>query len=220
MDKLDTILEAAAHRFAHYGFRRSSVDDIARDAGIAKGSVYLLVESKEDLFLKTIDREQTLWCESNERAIDGAKDPQAALHALVMDTLNWMKERPLIGRLMIGDPELGITPKLMKACTHGSRDEVDAEGCSETGQRKFDLIGGILRDGIEQGIFRKDLSIETTVTLIISIFHIQLHNQQRRFIDMDQEAYIRESLRILFEGVRICKDGFEARSSSKEQMPS
>lgn len=48
--KREAILAAALELFGRYGFRRTSIDDIAREAGIAKGTVYLYVENKEALF--------------------------------------------------------------------------------------------------------------------------------------------------------------------------
>jgi AcrR family transcriptional regulator len=48
--KREAILQAALELFGRYGYRRTSIDDIARQAGVAKGTVYLYVESKEALF--------------------------------------------------------------------------------------------------------------------------------------------------------------------------
>jgi TetR/AcrR family transcriptional regulator, regulator of autoinduction and epiphytic fitness len=48
--KRGTILDAALKLFGQYGYRRTSIDDIARAAEISKGSVYLSFASKEDLF--------------------------------------------------------------------------------------------------------------------------------------------------------------------------
>ncbi|MCA0457711.1 MAG: TetR/AcrR family transcriptional regulator [Chloroflexi bacterium] len=44
------ILEAAAKLIAHYGFDKTTVSDIANEAGISKGAVYLHYKSKDDLF--------------------------------------------------------------------------------------------------------------------------------------------------------------------------
>ncbi|HXW84374.1 MAG TPA: helix-turn-helix domain-containing protein, partial [Candidatus Binataceae bacterium] len=44
------ILDAAMRLFAQYGYRRTSIDDIARAAEIAKGTVYLSFTSKEEVF--------------------------------------------------------------------------------------------------------------------------------------------------------------------------
>jgi len=48
--KREAILGAALELFGRYGYRRTSIDDIARQAGVAKGTVYLYVENKEALF--------------------------------------------------------------------------------------------------------------------------------------------------------------------------
>src|SRR5947209_16550890 len=44
------LLDAAARLFAHFGFDKTSVDDIARAAGVSKGAVYLHWPSKFKLF--------------------------------------------------------------------------------------------------------------------------------------------------------------------------
>lgn len=49
-EKRETILAAAKQLFGHYGYRRTSIDDIAQEARIAKGTVYLYFESKEEIF--------------------------------------------------------------------------------------------------------------------------------------------------------------------------
>jgi TetR/AcrR family transcriptional regulator, regulator of autoinduction and epiphytic fitness len=48
--KRAAILEAAMRLFSQYGYRRTSIDDIARAAEIAKGTVYLSFKSKEEIF--------------------------------------------------------------------------------------------------------------------------------------------------------------------------
>ena len=49
-DKRVAILEAGLRLFGQYGYRRTSMEDIAREADIAKGTIYLYFASKEDLF--------------------------------------------------------------------------------------------------------------------------------------------------------------------------
>jgi len=49
-DKHEAILTAAFSLFGHYGYRRTSIDDIAQEANIAKGTVYLYFKSKEEIF--------------------------------------------------------------------------------------------------------------------------------------------------------------------------
>jgi AcrR family transcriptional regulator len=44
------ILDAALRVFGQYGYRRASMDDIAREAGIGKGTIYLSFAGKEEVF--------------------------------------------------------------------------------------------------------------------------------------------------------------------------
>src|SRR3954466_4641343 len=49
-ERQQRILEAAAKLFAHYGYDKTTVNDIAEEAGISKGAVYLHYKGKEELF--------------------------------------------------------------------------------------------------------------------------------------------------------------------------
>lgn len=49
-DKQELILDSALDLFRHYGYRRTAMEDIARAAGVAKGTLYLYFRSKEELF--------------------------------------------------------------------------------------------------------------------------------------------------------------------------
>lgn len=52
----DAILDATDRLMARYGFRKMTVDDIAREAGVGKRTIYLHFKSKEDVGLSSIDR--------------------------------------------------------------------------------------------------------------------------------------------------------------------
>src|SRR5438132_1177960 len=52
----DSILDAGERLLAHYGYKKTTMDDLAREAGIGKGTIYLHFPSKEEVALCTIDR--------------------------------------------------------------------------------------------------------------------------------------------------------------------
>lgn len=54
-DKRSAILAAALLLFGRYGYRRTSIDDLARETGIAKGTVYLYFATKEQIFRALCD---------------------------------------------------------------------------------------------------------------------------------------------------------------------
>ncbi len=55
--KREAILDVAAGLFARYGFRKTSVADIIRGAGVARATVYKYFSTKEDIFHAVIQRE-------------------------------------------------------------------------------------------------------------------------------------------------------------------
>jgi AcrR family transcriptional regulator len=93
-DKRARILGAAQRLFLLYGVKRTSIDDVALDAEIAKGTVYLYYKSKNDLFAAVYERvcseilvtaHQTLGANRhlNERLVDFFDSYIGHLHRLI-----------------------------------------------------------------------------------------------------------------------------------------
>jgi AcrR family transcriptional regulator len=55
-DIRDSILDATEHLLVRYGYKKMTMDDLAREAGIGKGTIYLYFSSKEEVALCSIDR--------------------------------------------------------------------------------------------------------------------------------------------------------------------
>jgi AcrR family transcriptional regulator len=52
----DAILDAMERLLARFGYKKTTMEDVAREAGIGKGTIYLHFPSKEELALRSIDR--------------------------------------------------------------------------------------------------------------------------------------------------------------------
>jgi len=52
----DSILDATDRLLSQYGYKKMTIDDLAREVGIGKGSIYLHFKSKEEIALSHIDR--------------------------------------------------------------------------------------------------------------------------------------------------------------------
>lgn len=74
-DKRDRILDAALTLFLRYGVKRTSIDDIARGVGIAKGTIYLSFDSKVALFAAIADRLCASTLADAEQIVSGVKPP-------------------------------------------------------------------------------------------------------------------------------------------------
>jgi AcrR family transcriptional regulator len=78
------ILDAALRVFGQYGYRRTSMEDIAREAGIAKGTIYLSFASKEEVFQalsQHLSQRMLASAEAASRRPGTTADKLAAMHA-------------------------------------------------------------------------------------------------------------------------------------------
>ena len=81
-DKRDLILKAATKIFARRGFFNAQVADVAREAGIAAGTVYLYFQSKDDLLVSIFERTMHEALEAGRRTLAGVSDPVERLQRL------------------------------------------------------------------------------------------------------------------------------------------
>jgi AcrR family transcriptional regulator len=151
-EKRETILTCAAKAFSKIGFKKTSIDDIARLAGVAKGTVYLAAPSKEDLFYQVVYREVRQWQAHCFQCIDPRESADALLQTLVSEATKYVISRPILFDLVCG--------KL-------------AESMPKWTQRFDDLrlIGRanlveVLKLGIRQGIFRPELDVDVVAGLL------------------------------------------------------
>jgi TetR/AcrR family fatty acid metabolism transcriptional regulator len=78
-DKREAILKAATRVFARGGFFQSQVADVAREAGVAAGTVYLYFRSKDDLLVSLFERTMRQAMAAGRAALEGVSDPRERL---------------------------------------------------------------------------------------------------------------------------------------------
>jgi len=86
------ILDAAEGLFVRYGFKKTSIDDVARTARIGKGSVYLHFSSKEEIFAEVVRRVSSRMLETLVAAVKRARSPVGKLRAFVEAKLTSVAE--------------------------------------------------------------------------------------------------------------------------------
>ncbi|MCK4524649.1 TetR/AcrR family transcriptional regulator [candidate division WOR-3 bacterium] len=69
MNKKEKIMNAAINFFSENGFDKSALDDIAKYAGVGKGTLYLYFKDKEDIYIKSIKNIFDKWIEKMDEVI-------------------------------------------------------------------------------------------------------------------------------------------------------
>lgn len=101
-ERAGRILDAAAELLQRYGYDRTTIDDVARAAGVAKGTLYAHWPSRELLFLALLRRERAaLLVEVCDR-MAGAAGP-ADLRLLLIELVRAYQHRPLLTAVLMRD---------------------------------------------------------------------------------------------------------------------
>ncbi len=77
-----SLQEACKQNWTQYGYKKTSVDEICRQAGISKGAFYLFFESKEALFCEVLCSVQGQICSAASEVIGKHKDKYGVAEAL------------------------------------------------------------------------------------------------------------------------------------------
>jgi AcrR family transcriptional regulator len=83
-DKREAILHAAWGLIRHYGFSKTTIDDIAKQAKVGKGTVYLYFKSKTDIMLGLTDLTNERITRQLEKIASEDKPPEERLRACVL----------------------------------------------------------------------------------------------------------------------------------------
>jgi TetR/AcrR family acrAB operon transcriptional repressor len=101
-ERRERILDVAADLIVHYGYDKTTVSDIAREAGISKGAIYLHFESKEALFEDLIVRELQTYTENWLDRLE-ADEAGGTMAGLYKNSLYAMNSRPFMSALFRRD---------------------------------------------------------------------------------------------------------------------
>jgi AcrR family transcriptional regulator len=105
VERADRILDAAARLLLRYGHDRTTINDIARAAGVAKGSVYAHWRSRDRLFLALLRREQAILLTRVRDRLRAAGRP-ADLELLLAESVRAYQGSPLVTAVLTRDTEI------------------------------------------------------------------------------------------------------------------
>lgn len=104
------ILDAARMEFARHGVGETTVEDIARAAGVAKGTVYLYYRSKDEILKQLLDRDLTELREETLPSIQAPGDLEERLRRYLTAMLGFFERK----RDVIDHCQLELSPDMRK----------------------------------------------------------------------------------------------------------
>jgi len=189
----EEIVAAALEAFAEHGYAAARLDDVARRAGVTKGTIYLYFKNKEDLF-------QAVIRETVVPILARAEEEVAAYQGSSADLLRTM----LLGwwQTVSQGPLSGVVKLIVAEATNFP--EVTRFYYKEVIRRGQQLFAQVLQRGVDSGEFRPvDVMLTVrlvTAPLLLAVVHTQsLYRCVREPFDGDR--YLAAHLDMLLRGL-------------------
>jgi TetR/AcrR family transcriptional regulator, fatty acid metabolism regulator protein len=181
-DKHQRILDAAVKIFAGKGFFQARVSEIAREARVADGTVYLYFKSKDDLLIAIFEVKMREVIQRFRETVSELPDAPSRLMRLVELHLGGFQANPDLAAVF--QVELRQSYRFMREYAKGELKEY------------LDLIGEIVEQGRREGVFRDDLPVslmkrfifgaidEVVSTWVMSGMKYDLTGSARHLVDL------------------------------------
>lgn len=142
-EKYSRIIAAATKVFARKGFYKAKVSDIAQEAGVADGTIYIYFNHKDDILISLFEEKMQEVLDNMEKQISSESNPLAKIEKFAFLHLRLIQDNKDMAEII--QVELRQSDKFMK------------DYHNEKFAKYLDLIGTIIQEGKEKGLFREDV---------------------------------------------------------------
>lgn len=186
------IIDAALEVFVEHGYAASRIDDIARKAGISKGSLYRYFDSKADLFKEMVIQVVVPELEKAESTVNEYQGEMAPLITSMVQ--QWWQT--------VGETRICGIPKLVisEAANFPDLAEFYVNKVIKRGRK---LVMGVIKRGVESGEFR-EIDPEYAARIMISpIMFAAIWKESLSSYDDDYdiERYLAMKTEIFLRGI-------------------
>ncbi len=146
-EKYHVLIDAAVKTFARTGYHRTRVADIAREAGVADGTVYIYFENKEDILVSLFQDLMISFVEELCSELVKCQNANGKLATIINYHLTTLANKP---------DQAKVTQIELRQI-----DQTINEGISRPLMKYFQLIEEVIDEGKVQGLYRQNLNTRT-----------------------------------------------------------
>jgi len=155
--KEDKILTAALRHFSHYGYRKTSLEEVARDCGMTTGNIYFYVKNKEDLYQKSVSRALLTWRDHAAKTIADEGELIERFKNMALASFDYVTTHQELRSLLQLDPDIfTISP--------------GEDRFRDINLGAIQMIRAVLETGIAEGTFQPDMDLDGTADFIWSVY--------------------------------------------------
>jgi len=186
--KREAILHGAWALIRHYGYSKTTIDDIARKAKVGKGTVYIYFRSKTDIMLALTDLTNERITRELERIASEDRPPEERLRACVIYRIMTLFD--LVNRYPHSEDVIAsILPEIVERLDRYVR-------------RHGELLGQILREGCAAGVLAAE-DPEATGQLLAKLFEFMTPPYYRFESRESLEGFTSDVVDLMLDGLSI-----------------
>lgn len=151
-EKYSKILDAATRVFAREGFHNAKIGDVAEEAGVAHGTVYLYFGGKDDLLISIFQENLEELVEYVGSEIEKETNAEDKLRRMISLQIELIETNSELAELMLVE-----FPQTGKFLNNRVIDDLAAY---------IDMIANILKEGVAEGAFDDSIDVNMVATVI------------------------------------------------------
>lgn len=151
----EAILDATDRLLARYGYQKMTIDDLAKEVGIGKGSVYLHFKSKEEIALSHVDRIIERLCERLKAISEEEISQEEKLRKMLITRVTFRFDSVQHYTQSINELLSSLRPKLLARRKEYHQEEVQ-------------IFAEIINEGQKQKVFEKANAEEIAHSFILA----------------------------------------------------
>lgn len=169
------LFETALSVFSEYGYRKTSMEDIALRMQVAVGTLYRYVQDKQDLYIQCVAYAFERWQAHALQESRAQQDPLESFKVLCLSAFSYMQKEVRLKKILASDP--GLFPVL---------DGVDP--FARINEKSVQLLAGVIQKAVDEHVFHVQ-DVQLAAQILFSLYRFSIErayveesgSEQRRF---------------------------------------
>jgi len=181
------IFDIALKLFAQYGYKKTTIEDVARDLGMTPGNIYFYVKNKKDLYEKTVSSALGQWRDSVAEAVSREKDAAKMFRVMAERSFQYLQDRGDILAVLSRDPDIfTLTP--------------GEDRFYDINLGAMQLMKSILEKGVREKSFHK-MDVDRATEFLFSVYIMFLIKAYVKPEGENVSGMFREGLNLIMRGL-------------------
>jgi len=188
-DKEQQIFQAALSLFAYYGYRKTTVEDVAVKVGMTKSNIYFYVKNKRDLYEKSVSHALEKWRNTIEEELETADNAKDKFTIASTRSFEYLEDHRELRALLIQDPDIFTL-------------STSEDRFYEVNLRAMQMLKNVIQQGIDEGAFYP-VDVDHVTEFLFSVYIMFLIKTYVKSDGSSSDRLFEEGLALIFRG--LCK---------------